>query len=118
MDKRTGRLEPFLKVHQAYSDDDNVDEAEVGDDGDDVDVHLLVGLEVLDVDADRGSVTGQGGKRCRGLHIRVETGLGRGTGAKDCPTMSVISFLTWCIGSCGSFSGAYDAHKEGKGMRI
>jgi hypothetical protein len=49
--KHTGGLEALLKPYQASRHHKDVDEAEVGDDWDDVDIQLLVELEVLHVEA-------------------------------------------------------------------
>lgn len=47
----TELLEPLLKPEQANDDDDDVDEAKVGDGREEVDGELLVSFEGFDVDA-------------------------------------------------------------------
>lgn len=47
---RTSRLEALLEPEQANGDNYDVDEAKVGDDGNKIDVQLLVGLEIFHVD--------------------------------------------------------------------
>ena len=46
----TSRLEALLKPAQANSNHDDVDESKVCDDGDDVDVQLLVEFQVFHID--------------------------------------------------------------------
>ena len=76
-------LQVFLKPEQAHDDNQDVDEAEVGEDGDEVDIKLLVGLEFVHINTVRKTTVSDASENTREEQdARIQPRLGRRAGTE------------------------------------